>query len=91
MESVLHESTQQMLVGGKCVDFQYPDPQTATKQCWRTSMNTKFTAAFNTLTAGTNTLTIPPNNGISDVLVQIKLTKPTTATNVALSAGWGYE
>ena len=90
MESVIQESTQQMLVGGKCVDYLYPDPQTAHKQCWRTSMNTKFTVGFNTLTAGTNTLTIPPNNGISDVLVQIKLIKPTTTTNVALGAGWGY-
>lgn len=87
---MLHESTQQMLVGGKCVDYQYPDPQTATKQCWRTSMNTKFVVGFNTLTAGVNTLTIPPNNGISDVLVQIVLTAPTTTTSVALAAGWGY-
>jgi hypothetical protein len=90
MESVVHESTQQMLVGGKCEDYQYPDPQTAKKQCWRTSMNTKFVVGFNTLTAGVNTLTIPPNNGISDVLVQITLTAPTTTTNVALSSGWGY-
>jgi hypothetical protein len=90
MESVIHESTQQMLVGGKCVDYQYPDPQTATKQCWRTSMNTKFVVGFNTLTAGVNTLTIPPNNGISDVLVQLTLTAPTTTTNVALPQGWGY-
>jgi len=79
-----------MLVGGKCIDFQYPDPQTATKQCWRTSMNTKFVVGFNTLTAGVNTLTIPPNNGVSDVLVQLTLTAPTTTTNIALPAGWGY-
>lgn len=90
MEHAVHESTQQMLVGGKCVDYQYPDPQTATKQCWRTSMNTKFVVGFNTLTAGVNTLTIPPNNGVSDVLVQLTLTAPTTTTNVALPAGWGY-
>ena len=90
MESRVHESTQQMLVGGKCVDYQYPDPQTASKQCWRTSMNTKFVVGFNTLTAGVNTLTIPPNNGISDVLVQLVLTPPTTTTNIALPAGWGY-
>jgi hypothetical protein len=90
MEHVIHESTQQMLVGGKCIDYQYPDPQTATKQCWRTSMNTKFVVGFNTLTAGVNTLTIPPNNGVSDVLVQIVLTPPTTTTSVALAAGWGY-
>jgi hypothetical protein len=90
MESVVHESTQQMLVGGKCVDFQYPDPQTATKQCWRTSLNTKFVVGFNSLTAGVNTLTIPPNNGISDVLVQITLTPPLATANVALPQGWGY-
>ena len=53
-------------------------------------MNTKFVVGFNTLTAGVNTLTIPPNNGISDVLVQLTLTAPTTTTNVALPQGWGY-
>jgi phage terminase large subunit-like protein len=90
MESRVAESTQQMLLPGKCVDLYYPDPQTAEKQCYRTSMNSKFIVAFNTLTAGVNVLTIPPNNGIGDVLVRFTITAPTTTTNVALAAGWGY-
>jgi hypothetical protein len=53
-------------------------------------MNSKFQVGFNTLTAGVNVLTIPPNNGIGDVLVQVTITPPTTVTNVALAAGWGY-
>ena len=71
MESVVQESTQQMLVGGKCVDYQYPDPQTASKQCCRTSMNTKFVVGFNTLTAGVNTLTIPPNTASAMFLFRL--------------------
>jgi len=90
MESRVAESTQQMLLPGKCVDLYYPDPQTAEKQCYRTSMNSKYVVGFNTLTAGVNVLTIPPNNGIGDVLVQLTITAPTTVSNVALEAGWGY-
>ena len=90
MESRVAESTQQMLLPGKCVDLYYPDPQTAEKQCYRTSMNSKYVVGFNTLTAGVNVLTIPPNNGIGDVLVQLTITPPSTTTNVALAAGWGY-
>ena len=91
MEQIIQESTQQMLIAGKCVDLQYPDPQTATKQCWRTSMNTKFVVGFNSLSASVNTLTIPPNNGVSDVLVQLTINQPTTVANCSLQAGWGYE
>ena len=90
MESKVAESTQQMLLPGKCVDLYYPDPQTAEKQCFRTSMNTKYVVGFNTLTAGVNVLTIPPNNGIGDVLVQLTITPPSTVTGIALEAGWGY-
>jgi len=90
MESRVAESTQQMLLPGKCVDLYYPDPGTAEKQCFRTSMNTKYVVGFNTLSAGVNVLTIPPNNGIGDVLVQLTIQKPTTSTGCALEAGWGY-
>jgi hypothetical protein len=90
MESKVAESTQQMLLPGKCVDLYYPDPQTAEKQCFRTSMNTKYVVGFNTLTAGVNVLTIPPNNGIGDVLVQLTITPPSVLTGIALEAGWGY-
>jgi len=90
MESRVAESTQQMLLPGKCIDLYYPDPQTAEKQCYRTSMNTKYVVGFNTLTAGVNVLTIPPNNGVGDVLIQLVITPPATTTNVGLEAGWGY-
>jgi len=90
MESRVAESTQQMLLPGKCIDLYYPDPQTAEKQCYRTSMNSKFQVGFNTLTAGVNVLTIPPNNGVGDVLVQVTITPPAVVANVALAAGWGY-
>jgi hypothetical protein len=53
-------------------------------------MNSKYVVGFNTLTAGVNVLTIPPNNGIGDVLVQLTISPPTTTTNIGLAAGWGY-
>lgn len=90
MESQVAESTQQMLLPGKCVDLYYPDPETAQKQCYRTTVNTKYVVGFNTLTAGVNVLTIPPNNGVSDICVVLNITAPTTTTNCALPQGWGY-
>ena len=92
MDASLHESTQQMLRPGKCVDIYYPDPQTSNKQCFRTSVNTKFQSALTNLTTGTSQFTIPPNNGIQDVVIALKFPSSATssATGLALGRGWGY-
>jgi len=91
MESSLSESVQQIVRPGKCVDYYYPDGETSTKACFRTTQNTKYKQGWTTLSAGTNTLTIPPNNGISDVICVVQL--PAISANfasLALPAGWGY-
>ena len=91
MESSLTESVQQLVRPGKCVDLYYPDPETSQKACFRTTTNTKYVSAFTNLSAGTNVFTIPPNNGIGDVIVC--LTLPAITSNYAslgLPAGWGY-
>ena len=92
MDASLHESTQQMLRPGKCVDIYYPDPQTAAKQCFRTTTNTKFQVALTNLTSGVSQFTIPPNNGIQDVMIVLRYPSnaETSATNVAIPKGWGY-
>ena len=92
MDASLHESTQQMLRPGKCVDIYYPDPQTAHKQCFRTTTNTKFQVALTNLTSGVSQFTIPPNNGIQDVMIVLRYPSnaETSATGVAIPKGWGY-
>ena len=91
MNSVVHESTQQMLLPGKCVDLYYPDPETAEKQCFRTTINTKYVVAFNSKNGGTNVLTIPPNMGVQDIMLVLQLPDISgSSTGLALAQGWGY-
>lgn len=91
MDTVVAESAQQLLIPGKCVDLYYPDPETAKKQCFRTTQNSKYVQAFANLSAGTSTFTIPPTNGIQDVLVILRLPDLTGASGgLAVNRGWGY-
>lgn len=62
-----------MVRPGKCVDLYYPDPETAKKQCFRTSVNTRFSQTFANVTGGVSQFTIPPNNGIQDIVVTMEL------------------
>jgi len=92
MESSLTESVQQLVRPGKCVDLYYPDPETAQKACFRTTVNTKYRQAFTNLTQGTNVFTIPPNNGIQDIVCNLVLPAITGTGfgGIALPPGWGY-
>jgi len=92
MDASLHESTQQSLRPGQCIDIFYPDPQTAKKQCFRTSINTKFQQNFANLGAGTSQLTLPPNNGYQDIVIQLRYPSnaESSATGLALPRAWGY-
>ena len=91
MDSSLSESVQQSIRPGKCSDLYYPDPETAQKQCYRTSQNTRFIQGFQNLSGGSQTLTIPPNNGIQDIVVSMTVgTLPAGSSGYALPRGWGY-
>ena len=94
MESSLSESVQQMVRPGKCVDLYYPDPETAHKQCFRTVQNTRYVQQFANLTGGSSVFTIPPNNGIQDVIVTMELpasgVSGFVANGLAIPRGWAY-
>ena len=91
MDHTVGESTMQSLIPGKCVDLYYPDPETAEKQCFRTSLNTKFQQQFANLTGGTSVFTISPANGIQDVLLTMLMPNLSGAnTGLALPTAWGY-
>jgi len=96
MESSLSESVQQMVRPGKCVDLYYPDPETAKKQCFRTTVNTRYIQAFANLTGGSSVFTIPPNNGVQDIVLVMEIPAGVNASPVfdgrglALPRGWGY-
>jgi hypothetical protein len=94
MESSLSESVQQLVRPGKCVDLYYPDPETAEKACFRTVQNTRYVQQFANLTGGSSVFTIPPNNGIQDVVITLELPASGeagfVANGLAIPAGWGY-
>jgi hypothetical protein len=91
-------STQDMVRPGECVDIYYYDGKTSTKQCFPTTVNTKFVSGFQsagTATSGTQAVyTFPPQNGLQDVVVQFSVTTTGTSGNVLVGAGlprgWGY-
>lgn len=92
MESSLSESVQQMVRPGKCVDLYYPDPETAHKQCFRTVQNTRYVQQFANLSGGSSVFTIPPNNGIQDVVLVLELPAIAAPGNASLAIprAWGY-
>ena len=91
-------STQDMVRPGECVDIYYYDGKTSTKQCFPTTINTKFVSGFQsagTATSGTQAVyTFPPQNGLQDVVLQFTLVTTGSAGGVLVGAGvprgWGY-
>ena len=83
-------STQDMVRPGECVDLFYYDGETSKKQCFATTQNTKFRQSFQNLNGGSSVFTIPPNQGIQDVVVELHFAGLTPSTGLALPRGWGY-
>lgn len=87
-------STQEMVRPGESVDLYYYDGETHKKQAFPTTLNTKYIQQFNNLTGGSSVFTIPPQNGIQDVVVEFRFaglsqSAPAQAS-LALPRGWGY-
>lgn len=87
----MSSSTMDLVRSGEPIDLYYYDSQTAKKQAFPTSVNTKYVQSFQSLVAGSQTFTIPPQNGIQDVIVQFQINVATSGTNLALGSGWGYQ
>ena len=86
-------STQEMVRAGAPLDLYYYDGETSKKQAFPTTQNTKFVQSFNNLTGGSSVFTIPPTNGIQDVVCEFQM--PALAAGaglngVSLPRGWGY-
>lgn len=85
-------SAQDMVRVGECVDLYYYDGETSKKQCFPTTQNTKYLQDFSNKKSGSSVFTIPPNNGIQDIVLTFGLnTLGGTFTGLALNAGWGYQ
>jgi hypothetical protein len=83
-------SVQDMVRPSECTDIYYYDGATNMKQCFATTQNTKYQQAFQSKGAGQQVFTIPPQNGIQDVFVNMSVVVPAVA-NCSLIGGWAYQ
>ena len=86
-------SAQAMVRPGEAIDLYYYDHETSKKQVWPTSINTKYVQQFNNLSGGSSVFTIPPQQGMQDIVctfVLPQLSAP-NADGLALNRGWGYQ
>lgn len=86
-------SAQDMVRPGECVDLYYYDAQTSKRQCWPTTVNTKYVQQFANLTGGSSVFTIPPQQGIQDIVCTFVLPQLAAGAGngLALNRGWGYQ
>jgi hypothetical protein len=82
-----------MVRPGECVDLYYYDHQTSKRQCWPTTINTKYVQQFANLTGGSSVFTIPPQQGVQDVVCTFVLPQLAAGAGngLALNRGWGYQ
>lgn len=83
-------STQDMVRPGEGVDLFYYDGETAKKQVFATTQNTKFIQQFQNQQGGSSVFTIPPNSGIQDIVCEFAFAGLGSSTGLALPRGWGY-
>lgn len=83
-------SVQEMSRPGEVVDLYYYDSDTARKQAFPTTQNTKYVQQFANLTGGSSVFTIPPTNGLQDIVVSMSFAGQAAAPTLALPRGWGY-
>ena len=86
-------SVQDMVRPGSVMDVYYYDADTSKKQAFATTQNTKYVQQFSNKSGGSSTFTIPPNNGIQDIVCLFTTTASTAgvdSSGLALPRGWGY-
>ena len=86
-------SAQAMVRPGEAIDLYYYDHETSKKQVWPTSINTKYVQQFNNLSGGSSVFTIPPQQGMQDIVCTFVLPQLSAgdANGLALNRGWGYQ
>jgi hypothetical protein len=79
---------------GEELDLYYYDGETAKKQAFPCTQNTKYVQQFANLTGGSSVFTIPPQNGIQDVVCEFVMPglagTPAQLAALELPRGWGY-
>jgi len=90
MQADLTESVQASIRPGEMTDMYYYGETNLEKQAYPCIVNERFVQNFTNTGAGSSQFVISPNQGVSDIVVQMTMPTITTTTGLALSAGWGY-
>ena len=84
-------SVQDMVRPGELCDIYYYDAETSKKQAFPTTQNTKYVQDIPNKSGGSSVFTIPPNNGIQDIVCSFSINVPLAdCSGLALPRGWGY-
>lgn len=83
-------SVQDMVRPGEAMDIYYYDADTSKKQAFPVTQNTKYVAQFTNTAGGSSVFTIPPNNGLQDILCTFQMGTVVDTSGLALPRGWGY-
>ena len=90
MQSDLTESVQASIRPGDMVDTFYYGETNIQKQAYPCVINNRFVQNFTNLGQGSSQFVISPQQGVSDIVVQLTMPTIATTTGLALNAGWGY-
>ena len=83
-------SVQDMVRPGTVLDMYYYDADTSKKQAFPVTQNTKYVQVFANKGAGSSVFTIPPNNGLQDIVCTFVMPGLNDVSGVGLPRGWGY-
>ena len=91
MQSAVALNVQQSIRPGMEMDTYYAGKENSKLQAHATVEDNRFFVALPSLNSGSSsTVTFNPNEGLSEVIVTLRLAAPSNATGLALQAGWGY-
>lgn len=96
MNSELTESVQMSIRPGEVVDTYYYGDTNVEKQAYPCVVNQRFVQQFTNLGAGTSQFIISPNQGVSDIVLYMRLPDEGSggltndASGSQLVEGWGY-
>lgn len=90
MNSELTENVQDSIRPGEMVDTYYYGETNSEKQAYPCVVNNKFVQQFTNLSQGTSQFVISPYQGVSDVVIYLKMPDLLALTGEMLPQGWGY-
>ena len=92
LQAMIGESVQSMVTPGTCVDTFYAGVSNTEKQCFPSRVQNKFYIDFNSKSPGsTSVVTFNPNQGQTDIVVELQFPDLSGVAGLVVNRGWGYK